>query len=67
MPTIAHRLPARTPQRLTMWVLGAVVVAVVAITLALAAVGSGGQQADRAADQAQPAPHEPTPLGGARP
>ena len=42
MPTIAHRpfrLPGRTPHRLTMWLLGAVLVAVVATTLALSLIG----------------------------
>ena len=41
MPTVAHRpfrLPGRTPHRLTMWLLGAVLVAAVATTIALSAV-----------------------------
>jgi hypothetical protein len=70
MPTIAHRpvtLPGRTPHRLTMWLLGAVLVAAVAITLALSINGSGDQQTAPSADAPQAAPQEPTPWGGARP
>ncbi len=70
MPTIAHRpfsVSGRTPRRLTMWLLGAVLVAAVAITLALSLVGSGGQQSGGPADAPQAAPQEPTPFGGAHP
>ena len=70
MPTIAHRplrLPDRAPQRLTMWLLGAISVAAVAITLALSLIGSGGQQTDRPVNAEQAAPQSPTPFGGAHP
>ena len=70
MPTIAHRplrLADRAPQRLTMWLLGALVVAAVAIALALSLVGSGDQQTAPGADAPQAAPQEPTQWGGARP
>ena len=66
MPTIAHspfRFSSRTPQRLTMWILGAILVAVVAATLAVALIGSGGSPADPGAD----APQAQAPLGGALP
>jgi hypothetical protein len=74
MQTLAHRparLLGRAPRRLTMWLLGAVLVAAVATTLALSLSGSGGQQTDRSAEarQATPqsAPQGPTPAGGMRP
>jgi hypothetical protein len=70
MPTIAHRplrLPGRAPHRLTMWLLGAVLVAVVATTLALSLIGSAGQQTDRSVNPEQAAPQAPTPFGGAHP
>jgi hypothetical protein len=70
MPTIAHRpfrLPGRTPHRLTMWLLGAVLVAAVATTLALSLIGSGGQQTDQPVNSQQAAPQAPTPFGGAHP
>jgi hypothetical protein len=64
MPTVAHR------PSLTMWLLGAVLVAAIALTLALSLGGSGGQPADRGTDTPQAAPHEapqgPTPAGGHR-
>jgi hypothetical protein len=69
MPTIAHRpvrLPTRAQHRLTLWLLGAVLVAAVALTLALSLAGSGGQQTDRGVDAPQAAP-APTPFGGAQP
>lgn len=69
MPTIAHRpfrIPGRTPHRLTIWLLGAVLVAAVAITLALSFIGSGGQPTG-GAGAPQAAPQEPTPFGGAHP
>jgi hypothetical protein len=50
-----------------MWLLGAVLVAAVAITLALSLIGSGSQQTDRAVDAPQAAPEAPTPFGGAHP
>ena len=70
MPTIAHRptrLPARAHSRLTIWLLGAVLVAAVAIALALSLDGSGAQQANPAGDGAQAPAHEATQWGGARP
>ncbi len=70
MPTIAHRalrIPGRTSHRMTMWLLGAVLVAAVAITLALSLIGSGDQQTASGVDAPQAAPQEPTPWGGARP
>jgi hypothetical protein len=70
MPTIAHRpfrLPGRTPHRLTMWLLGAILVAAVAITLALSLIGSGDQQTVPSADAPQAAPQAPTPFSGAHP
>ncbi len=69
MPTIAHRpfrLPGRTLPRRTMWLLGAVLVAAVAATLALALIGSG-QQTDQPVNSQQAAPQAPTPFGGAHP
>ena len=70
MPTVAHRplrLPGRTSHRLTMWLLGAVLVAAVAITLALSLTGSGDQQTTPSVDAPQAAPEPPTQWGGARP
>ena len=70
MPTIAHRpfgLPGRRPHRLAMWLLGAVLVAAVALTLALSLGGSADQQAAPSGDASQAAPQAPTPFGGARP
>jgi hypothetical protein len=70
MPTIAHRpfgLPGRTPHRLTIWLLGAVLLAAVAITLALSLAGSGDQAAAPSPDASQAAPQDPTQWGGARP
>jgi hypothetical protein len=70
MPTIAHspsRLLGRTPQRLTMWILGAILVAVVATALALSLTGSGGGQTDRSADAPPAAAQAQRPLGGALP
>ena len=68
MPTIAHRpsqLVGRAPHSLTMWILGAVLVAVVATMLALSLSGSGGQQTDPSTGAPQAAPQAPTPFGGA--
>ena len=70
MPTITHhafRLPGRTPHRLTMWLLGALLVAAVATALALSLIGSGGQQTDQPVNSQQAAPQAPTPFGGAHP
>ena len=70
MPTIAHRpfrLPGRTPSRLTMWLLGALLVAAVTTALALSLFGSGGQQTDQPVNSQQAAPQGPTPFGGAHP
>ena len=70
MPTIAHRpmrLPGPAPDKLTMWLLGAVLVAAVAITLALSLTGSGGQQTDASGDAPAATPQAPMPFGGAHP
>jgi hypothetical protein len=70
MPTIAHRpsqLLDRAPHRLTMWVVGAILVAVVAIVLALSLGGSDPVQTDPSAAASQAAPQPPTQWGGARP
>jgi hypothetical protein len=70
MPTIAHspfRFSSRTHQRLTMWILGAVLVAVVATALALSLTGSGGGQTDLGSDAPPAAPQAQTPLGKALP
>jgi hypothetical protein len=73
MPTIAHRPPrrlGRPSHKLTLWLLGAVLVAAVAVTLALSLGGSTGRQADPSTDAPQAAPQEapqgPTPAGGHR-
>ncbi len=63
----APRLPGWAHNRVTMWLLGAVLVAAVATTLALALIGSGDRQADPGAGASQPAAQEATPLGGALP
>jgi hypothetical protein len=52
---------------MTMWLLGAVLVAAVAITLALSLIGSGDQQTAPGVDAPRAAPQEPTQWGGARP
>ncbi len=70
MQTVAHRtqrLPAWTHRRITISLVGAVLVAAVAITLALALIGSGGQQTDPGVDASQPAAQQVAPLGGAIP
>jgi len=70
MPTLAHRplrLADRAPQRLTMWLLAAVLVAAVAITLAVSLIGSDSQQTDLPVNAEQAAPQSPTPFGGAHP
>jgi hypothetical protein len=69
MPTVAHRpsqLLGRAPNRLTMWILGAILVAVVATTLALSLTGSEPGQTNPSADAPQAAPQPPTQWGGAR-
>lgn len=70
MPTIAHRplrLARGAPHRLTLWLLGAALVAAVAITLALSLIGSGGQQTGGGVDAPGATPQAPTPFGGAHP
>jgi hypothetical protein len=70
MPTSAHRpsqLLGRAPHRLTMWILGAILVAVVATVLVLSLTGSDAVQTDPSADAPQAAPQPPTQWGGARP
>jgi hypothetical protein len=69
MQTVAHpsKLPAWAHHRVTSWLLGAVLVAAVAITLALVFIGSDDQQADPGAGAAQPAAQQAAPLGGALP
>jgi hypothetical protein len=69
-PTIANRplrLPGRPSNRVTTWLLGAILVAVVATTLAVSIIGSGGQQTDQPVNSQQAAPQGPTPFGGAHP
>ena len=70
MPTIAHspfRFSSRTHQSLTKWILGAILVAVVAAALAVALIGSGGSPVDPSGDAPQGAPEAQAPLGGALP
>jgi hypothetical protein len=70
MQTVAHRaprLPGWADHRIAIWLLGAVAVAAVATTLALAFIGSGDQRADPGAGAAQSAAQEAPPLGGPRP
>jgi hypothetical protein len=70
MPSIAHRPPRlmrRAPQRLTMWLVGALLVAAVAATLALSLSGGGSGPTDRSADAPPAAQQPPTQWGGARP
>ena len=70
MQTVAHkapRLPDWAHNRVTMWLLGAVLVAAIAATLAVALIGSGDQQADPGAGASQPAAQDAAPLGGALP
>ena len=70
MQTVAHRtqrLPAWTHRRITISLVGAVLVAAVAIMLALSLIGSGDQQTAPGVDAPQAAPQEPTQWGGARP
>jgi hypothetical protein len=50
-----------------MWLLGAILVAVVAITLAVSLIGSGGQPTDQPVNAQQATPQTPTPFGGAHP
>jgi len=50
-----------------MWLLGAILVAVVATTLAVSLIGSGGQQTDQPVNSQQAAPQAATPFGGAHP
>jgi hypothetical protein len=70
MQTLAHRparLLGRAPHRITMWLLGAVLVAVVATALALSLSGAGGQPTAPSGDAPQAGPQAPTPLGGSLP
>jgi predicted outer membrane lipoprotein len=70
MQTVARRsptLPARAHRGVRMWLLGALLVAAVAITLALVLIGSRDSQTDRGVDTSQPAAQKATPLGGAIP
>jgi hypothetical protein len=70
MQTVAHRaprLPRWTHNRVTIWLLGAVLVAAVATILVLALVGSDDTQADRGGGASQPSQQAPAPLGGPRP
>jgi hypothetical protein len=77
MPTIALR-PSRLvgqPHRVTKWLVAAILVAVVAATLALSLSGSGDEQTVPSAGATQAAPAGPAdpvpsaspPLGGPRP
>ena len=50
-----------------MWLLGAILVAVVAATLAVSLIGSGDRQTVPSADARQAAPQAPTPFSGAHP
>lgn len=70
MATVSHRFPrlaARAYRGVRIWLLGAVLVAAVASTLALALIGSGDPQTDRGVEAAQPSQQAPVPLGGPRP
>jgi type II secretory pathway component PulL len=70
MQTVAHRAP-RLPRwahnRVTIWLVGAVLVAAVATILVLALVGSDDTQADRGGGASQPSQQAPAPIGGPRP
>jgi hypothetical protein len=70
MQTVAHRAP-RLPHwahnRVTIWLLGAVLVAAVATILVLSLVGSDDTQADPSGGASQPSQQAPTPIGGPRP
>jgi hypothetical protein len=70
MQTVAHRAP-RLPRwahnRVTIWLLGAVLVAAVATILALSVLGSDDTQADRGGGASQPSQQAPAPIGGPRP
>lgn len=70
MQTVAHRAP-RLPHwahnGVTIWLLGAVVLAVVATILVLSFVGSDDPQADRSGGASQPSQQTPAPIGGPRP
>ena len=70
MPTIAHgpsQVLGRASHRLTMWIVGAVLVAAVVTVLALSLTGSDAAQTAPSADAPQAAPHHATQWGGARP
>ena len=70
MQTVAHRAP-RLPRwahnRVTVWLLCAVLVAAVATILVLALAGSADTQADRGGGASQPSQQAPVPIGGPRP
>jgi len=70
MQTVAHsapRLPRWAQNRVTIWLVGAVLVTAVAIILVLALVGSDDPQADSGGGTSQPSQQAPAPLGGPRP
>ena len=70
MQTVAHnaaRLPRWAHNGLTIWLLGAVLVAAVATILVLSLVGSDDSQADRGGGAPQPSQQAPVPIGGPRP
>ena len=70
MPTIAHRplrLPVRASRRLTIWLLGAILVVAVAAALAVSLIGSDAGQADTGGDAPPAAQQAPAPLGGSLP
>jgi hypothetical protein len=69
MPTIALR-PSRLvgePHRLAKWLVAAILVAVVATTLAVSLIGSGDERADPSAGATQAAPEVPTPSASVDP
>jgi len=70
MQTVAHRaprLPHWAQNRVTIWLVGAVLVAAVAIILVLSLAGSDDTQADSGGGGSQPSQQAPAPLGGPRP
>jgi hypothetical protein len=70
MQTVAHRAP-RLPRwahnRVTIWLLGAVLVAALVTILALSVVGSDDPQPDPGGGPSQPSQQAPAPIGGPRP
>ena len=78
MPSIAlrpSRLVGEAPHKLAKWLVAAILVAIVATTLALSLTGStdqqtapsGGATQAAPADPANPVPSASPPLGGPRP